>query len=173
MGNTSVPVTNTPLTGTDSSLPGTDTPLPKTMPSVSNADYCAINPRHTICVYKGPSDACSGKTILRGMTNAGKAATLAKHNELRRRVAKDEELEAIAQRWADQCTFEHDETRGRTMLDGTRIGQNLHISPDPFEMDQDGLDAAFDSIVQGWYNEVGLFDSSNINQFAFSQATGH
>jgi len=124
------------------------------------------------------------------MTNAGKAATLAKHNELRRRVAKgeepgqpgagdmrelvwDEELEAIAQRWADQCTFEHDETRGRTMLDGTRIGQNLHISPDPFEMDQDGLDAAFDSIVQGWYNEVGLFDSSNINQFAFSQATGH
>ena len=30
----------------------------------------------------------------------------------------------------------------------SQIGQNLHISPDPFEMDQDGLDAAFDSIVQ-------------------------
>ena len=36
----------------------------------------------------------------------------------------------------------------------SQIGQNLHISPDPFEMDQDGLDAAFDSIVQvshAWY----------------------
>merc|ERR1712013_613325 len=126
---TSVPGSTSALPGTDSSLPGTNTPLPgtttplpKTMPSVSNADYCSINPRHTICVYTGPSDACSGKTILRGMTNAGKAATLAKHNELRRRVAKgeepgqpgagdmrelvwDEELEAIAQRWADQCTL--------------------------------------------------------------------
>jgi len=124
------------------------------------------------------------------MTNAGKAATLAKHNELRRRVAKgeepgqpgagdmrelvwDEELEAIAQRWADQCTFEHDERRSRTMLDGTGIGQNLYISSDSSEIDQDGLDAAVDSIVQDWYNEVGVFDSSNINPFAFSQATGH
>jgi len=143
-----------------------------------------------MCVHKGPSDACSGKTILRGMTNAGRAATLAKHNELRRRVAKgeepgqpgagdmrelvwDEELEAIAQRWADQCTFEHDERRGRTMLDGTGIGQNLYISSDSSEMDQDGLDAAVKFIVHDWYNEVGVFDSSNINPFAFSQATGH
>merc|ERR1711962_1092659 len=158
--DTSLPGTTTSLPGTDTSLPGTDTSLPGTT------------------------------TSLRGMTNAGKATTLAKHNELRRRVAKgeepgqpgagdmrelvwDEELEAIAQRWADQCTFEHDEERSRTMLDGTGIGQNLYISYNSSETDQDGLDAAVESIVQDWYDEVGLFDGSNINSFAFSQATGH
>merc|ERR1712055_701703 len=130
-----------------------------------NEDYCALGASHTMCKFKGPSSSCTQKTKSRGMTQASKEAVLAKHNELRRKVAKgeeagqpgasnmrelvwDEELEAIAQRWADQCTFEHDEERGRTMLDGTGIGQNLHISIDPFGMDQDGLDAAFDSIVQ-------------------------
>merc|ERR1711971_1164426 len=111
----------------------------------------------------GENDVCTGKTILRGMTDAGKATILAKHNELRRRVAKgeesgqpaaadmrelvwDDELEAIAQRWADQCTFDHDSVR--TMLDGTRVGQNLYQSFSSAETDQDGLDAAANTPVQ-------------------------
>ena len=32
----------------------------------------------------------------------------------------------VFNRWADQCTFEHDNVR--TMLDGTRVGQNLYQS---------------------------------------------
>jgi len=82
----------------------------------NTAAYCAIDSQHTMCLHTSPSDVCIGKTILRGMTDAGKATILAKHNELRRRVAKgeesgqpaaadmrelvwDDELEAIAQRW--------------------------------------------------------------------------
>jgi len=158
--------------------------------SSNTAAYCAIDSQHTMCLHTGPSDVCTGKTILRGMTESGKAAILAKHNALRRRVAKgeesgqpaaadmrelvwDDELEQIAQRWADQCTFEHDNVR--TMLDGTRVGQNLYQSFSSAETDQDGLDAAIDSTVQAWYDEVGDFSSANINPFvsASGPATGH
>lgn len=143
-----------------------------------------------MCLHTGPSDVCAGKTILKGMTGAGKATILAKHNELRRRVAKgeesgqpaaadmrelvwDDELEAIAQRWADQCTFDHDSVR--TMLDGTRVGQNLYQSFSSAETNQDGLDAAANTPVQSWYDEVSAFSSANINPFvsASGPVTGH
>ena len=92
-------------------------------------------------MYQGPSDECAAKTEFRQLSPFGKAAILNKHNELRRRVAKgeetngingaqpaasnmkkmvwNEELEAVAQRWADQCTFGHDKKRGK--LDGTYV----------------------------------------------------
>ena len=37
-----------------------------------------------------------------------------------------EELEAIAQRWSDQCTFGHDSSRNT--LDGTYVGITLHCA---------------------------------------------
>ena len=49
---------------------------------------CMVEPRRSvpeIVFVQGPSDECTGKTILRGMTEAGKVAILEKHNELRRR----------------------------------------------------------------------------------------
>ena len=75
------------------------------------------------------------------MSDEAKQDILDKHNELRRRVAKGEEpgqpeaanmrkmvwnneLEAIAQRWADQCRRGHD--KERDMLDGTWVGQNAY-----------------------------------------------
>merc|ERR1712203_797837 len=145
--------------------------------SNSNADYCAIDSEHTMCVHTGPSDECTGKTILRGMTDAGKVAILEKHNELRRRVAKgeesgqpaaadmrelvwDDELEAIAQRWADQCTFEHDSVR--TLLDGTRVGQNLYQSFSSAETNQAGLDAAIDATVQVVWAETDKLGCANV-----------
>ena len=47
-------------------------------------------------VYQqGPSSSCSTKTIFRELSSAAKDAILAKHNELRRRVAKGEETGGI------------------------------------------------------------------------------
>ena len=82
--------------------------------------------------------------MFRQLSAAAKSAILDKHNELRRRVAKGEEtnglngvgqpaaanmkkmvwnaeLEAVAQRWADQCKFGHDKKREK--LDGTYVRQ--------------------------------------------------
>merc|ERR1719178_609775 len=55
----------------------------------NTADYCALDSQHTMCLHTGPSDACTGKTILRAMTEAGKATILAKHNELRKRFPRE------------------------------------------------------------------------------------
>ena len=80
-----------------------------------------------MCLHQGPSEACTAKTVERDLTEAAKQALVDKHNELRRKVARgeetngaqpaasnmkklvwNEELAVIAQRWADQCQFDHD-----------------------------------------------------------------
>ena len=97
--------------------------------------------RYNVSISQGPSASCSASTTLRQLSEESKAAILDKHNELRRRVAKgeetsglsgpqpaaanmrkmvwSEELETVAQRWADQCTSGHDGERGK--LDGTYV----------------------------------------------------
>merc|ERR1719295_423836 len=118
-----------------------------TAASSSNEAYCTLDSGHTMCKYQGPSGSCAAKTIFRGLSQEGKRLILERHNELRRKVAKGQEtgginppqpaaanmrklvwnteLEEIAQRWADQCTFGHDKVR--TKLDGTSVGQNAYI----------------------------------------------
>jgi len=156
----------------------------------STAAYCALDPGHTMCLHSGPSSECAAKTILRGMTQEGKDAILAKHNDLRRRVARgeesgqpaagdmrelvwDSELEEIAQRWADQCTFAHDPIHGK--LDGTAVGQNLYIGGSSVQTDQAGLTSTAPVPAQAWYDEVTDpgFSSGDIDPFVFSYGAGH
>jgi len=157
-----------------------------------NEDYCALGADHTMCKFKGPSSSCAQKTKSSGMSQASKEALLAKHNELRRKVAKgeeagqpgasnmrelvwDEELEAIAQRWADQCTSAqaHDKPKNRRLLDGTSVGQNVGRAWNFAQWNEDQLTEQNVKRVQSWYNEVSLFNSASIDTFSFSSATGH
>merc|ERR1719228_3071687 len=150
-GNTTtvntITTTTLPTTTTYNTTATTTAQSPTTVSSSSNAAYCALDEGHTMCKYQGPSASCSSKTIFRTLSNEAKTVILDKHNELRRKVAKGEEtgginapqpgaanmkkmvwnteLEEIAQRWADQCTFGHDSVR--TKLDGTKAGQNAYL----------------------------------------------
>merc|ERR1711936_38470 len=156
----------------------------------SNADYCALDSDHTMCRYQGPSAACTGKTIFRQLDATGRQTILNKHNELRRKVAKGEEwgqpaaanmkqmvwndeLEAIAQRWADQCVFEHDSVR--TKLDGTSVGQNAYMGWSSAAAAESTVQAGMDAPVQNWYDEVTDpgFSSANISPFKFNSGNGH
>ena len=75
------------------------------------------------------------------------------------------ELEAIAQRWADQCTHGHDSTKGK--LDGTYVGQNVAVSSNSQQQDEAAVQGGMTNAAQNWYDEVTDpgFDSQKINPF--------
>merc|ERR1711872_183391 len=161
--------------------------------AVSNKKYCDLNKEHTMCKYPGPSDKCKAATSGRDFTDAGKKIILEKHNELRRKVAKGEEnqakqqpkaanmremvwndeLAAIAQRWADQCDFGHDKDRKK--LDGTYVGQNAYKSSSSRESDLTTVMSKMDKPTLAWYDEVHKynFDPVNIKPFNFVYQAGH
>jgi len=161
----------------------------------SNDEYCTKNTDHTMCKYSGPSADCAAKTEIRELSAEAKQAILDLHNNLRRKVAKGEEtnginppqpgatnmkkmvwnteLEAIAQRWADQCTFGHDSTRDK--LDGTSVGQNAYWGGNSQQEAVTVVQAGMTKAAQAWYDEIKDpgFDSQSINPFVFSYGAGH
>ncbi|XP_012524131.1 venom allergen 3 [Monomorium pharaonis] len=96
-----------------------------------NMESCEKNNDHTMCKYPSstPGKSCLQYNNL-GFNNVERQAIVKKHNELRQKVASgqekrgnpgpqpkavkmsnltwDKELETIAQRWANQCDFNHD-----------------------------------------------------------------
>ena len=74
-------------------------------------------------------------------------------------------MEEIAQRWADQCTFGHDNVRFK--LDETRVGQNAGIGMSSAKEEESIVQAQLTTHVQRWYDEVTNpgFDSNSINPF--------
>lgn len=56
----------------------------------------------------------------------------------------DDELAEIAQRWTDNCVFEHD--KYRSVPGKYSVGQNLAAGQ-----------RSWDQAIQGWYNEINDF----------------
>merc|ERR1712080_54462 len=180
--------------GGSTAAAATTTPTPAPTTAASNAftaEFCADNAEHTMCKYTGIGSVCTADpNHITGFTTAGKDLILQKHNELRSKVASgneagqpaatnmrrlvwNQELETVAQRWADQCTFGHDDSRNK--IDGTYVGQNAYIAYNSRASTQEALMAAMDGAVQAWYDEVTNpgFSAENIDPYAFSSGTGH
>ena len=75
------------------------------------------------------------------------------------------ELESVAQRWADQCTFGHDSERSK--LDGTYVGQNAYWGGNSQQQDEAAVQGGMTNAAQNWYDEVTDpgFDSQTINPY--------
>lgn len=151
------------------------TPASKNMEK--EAGYCDLSPQHTMCMYEGPSKECEKKTVFREMSQNAKDMMLKKHNDQRRRVAKglvegqppaadmmevtwDEELERIAQRWADQCMYKHD-FKGNTKLDGSHMGQNLYLGESSFIYEKQDFEDEIEFVFEAWSAE-GLRNGSDL-----------
>ena len=130
------------------------------------------------------ADECGNELKFTGLDDATKKILLDKHNELRQKVASggeagqpgaanmkklvwDDELATIAQRWTDQCIFEHDKLRD--LCDGTFSGQNAWQSGTDYEYYDYDVNPEIGQAVQSWYDEVTSpgFDAANINPFVY------
>jgi hypothetical protein len=71
----------------------------------------------------------------------------------------------IAQRWADQCIFDHDSLR--TKKDVTKVGQNAYIGHGSSQSEEEMIQTGMASPVQSCYDEVinPGFDSQGITSY--------
>lgn len=154
--------------------------------------YCGIHKKHSMCIYCGTDNAKCKKVVDRGISSKDEKDKIVDyHNKLRRKVAKgkekkgvggsqptatdmhelkwNEELAKVAQRWVDQCPpkFGHDDERGT--VDFPSVGQNAAMraqSKGPYK------DRNYEKMINGWYDEVKHFPSSNVDKFSNKGATG-
>nr|QEE04219.1 venom allergen [Scolopendra subspinipes] len=151
--------------------------------SVLSCKYSRFSPQHTMC--KQPSPTCAIK--VRGLTQQEKNFVLHAHNDFRRKVANgsetrlrqppasnmmmlkwDEELAQLAQKHAENCKFEHDCPKCRE-VDRFPVGQNIYMRSSSREDDK----VTWDTILDGWYDEVALFPPRTVDSFAVVPGTLH
>lgn len=150
--------------------------------------YCNLSPEHTMCKYKDGvlGKACEDGAALIEITETDKVAIVKKHNELRSRVAQgnenlgldgaqpsaanmmamvwDDELAAVAKRWAMQCIYDHDGNADRAVR-RFWVGQNAGKSW--------GAIPTWDALIQGWYNEVENMTVTYIPSFPYGRELPH
>ncbi|XP_032691506.1 venom allergen 3 homolog [Odontomachus brunneus] len=159
-----------------------------------NLEICSIREKpHTMCQYPSPqpSQEC-GNWKRMGLSDAERQEILNMHNKLRRKVAAgketrgnpgpqraalnmpdlawDDELEMIAQRWANQCIYEHDDNYGLCHdVDRFLVGQNLAVVDTSNENNRQ-----FEECTQQWIDEVNSFDRNDVYKLPENfDPTGH
>ena len=163
------------------------------IPLAATTDYCSdvqcIGAQHTLCKYPNetPGDECVSVTG-QGIDAKQIEGLLHVHNRYRDYVAAgketrtlggpmpqaanmglltwDEEIARIAQRWALQCHFGHDQCR---VLPSMKVGQNVasagSTARGPPNMTR---------LAVMWYEkEVGMYSAGGVGDFRFSMSTGH
>lgn len=133
---------------------------------ISPVDYCKVCPDHTVCQH--PKCELSGNCTLvkqNRLTKYEKTLILQHHNELRNKVALgqvephpgasnmnqlvwDDELEFIAQCWANQCKFQHDNCRNTV---SEQVGQNIVYRGSTSQ--EFALQETMESLIDDWFDE--------------------
>jgi hypothetical protein len=90
-----------------------------------------------------------------------------------RKMVWNDELAATAQRWTNQCNFNHDKNRKK--LDGTYVGQNAYLGMSSRSNELESIMKKMDVPVQAWYDKVTTyaFDPLDIKPFKFDYNVGH
>ncbi|XP_051164451.1 venom allergen 3-like isoform X1 [Leptopilina boulardi] len=148
-------------------------------------DYCNICPDHTMCRFTNPRPVCNARVS--SLTPAQESEIVRIHNEYRQRVASgqerrgrpgpqprarnmpnmvwDRELATVAQRWANQCKFEHDTCRRVRRFN---VGQNIATA-----WTTGSNPSSIRDLITMWYDEVALFNRNEVERYVFRLETGH
>ncbi|XP_051164454.1 venom allergen 5-like [Leptopilina boulardi] len=148
-------------------------------------DYCKICRDHTMCRFTNPRPVCNARVS--SLTSAQRNEIVNVHNEYRRKVASgnerrgrpgpqprarnmpnmvwDNEIASIAQRWANQCKFDHDKCRSVRRFG---VGQNIALA-----WTTGSNPSSIRDLITMWYNEVALFNRNQVERYVFSADTGH
>jgi len=164
-------------------------------------NYCKkVSTKHQLCGKQGVGEACYNtkeEKLTSKFTKDAQVAMLAKHNELRSKVALglqanqpsaanmqemtwDKELAAIAQALANTCIWGHDEmckcdegcSNGcRDVKKGrfSWVGQNLFKSWGAGSKD---LSIDFEAAADKWFSENVDYPSSAVSSFSSAASTG-
>ncbi|KAK3930546.1 Sodium/potassium-transporting ATPase subunit alpha, partial [Frankliniella fusca] len=152
--------------------------------------YCDICHDHTLCRYY-TQGACGGASVSvsRPLQREEQDEVVAAHNTVRwilatgeeargspgpqpaaanmRLMWYDDELAAIAQRWADQCQFRHDSCRN---VERFAVGQNIYLE----RMTRPLKRPDWNKVVRKWYDEVAKHSGrQSLRPYRFSAVTGH
>uniref|UniRef100_T1IN52 Cysteine-rich venom protein n=1 Tax=Strigamia maritima TaxID=126957 RepID=T1IN52_STRMM len=145
-------------------------------------NYIQFGADHTMCKYK--EKACKAKVLELSQTDADNAVKA--HNEKRQLIASgkqkgqpiasnmkqlvwSKELATIAQRWADQCIFDHD--LNRKTKNYAYVGQNGFT----YRTTSTNINFNITKAVNAWYHQVISpgFSSKSISPYKFNPAAGH
>ncbi|XP_040565553.2 venom allergen 5 [Lepeophtheirus salmonis] len=150
-----------------------------------------VTHRNTLCKYCGEDkQTCSSKICTYDITSEeDKQRIVDKHNDLRSNVALgnekkgiggpqpsaanmnrlkwDSDLAKSAQMWTLQCQRGHDNNRLTPQFD-VWVGQNIASSWNSVKTSS----RYYETMIQGWYNEVKDFPSKNVEKYSSEGATG-
>lgn len=166
-----------------------------TAASVSGAvcDYSQFGAVNAMMMY--PNFQCYPERF--DVTEKEKKAILVTHNKMRMKAAMgfeergspgpqpsaanmkeltwDDQLAELAQAWANQCSFSHDDYASRQTCKHSAIGQNLLIKDVTGMETSEAID--WPLTVHEWYSEVAFHPNSWVQQFTSlhngEDATGH
>lgn len=167
---------------------------------VNSNNYCQLKcddntPKHDMCKYEGCpiQKPCFTDARQQPLTPAEQKLIVDMHNFLRSKIAKgkekllpkatnmmklhwDEELETLAQCWANQCLFEHNTCR--MTLNGEYYGQNLALSGTNGPLKYLTRAQKLRDHINSWFSEIELFRKGpkideRIEKFGRLSGAGH
>ena len=84
-----------------------------------------------------------------------------------RMLTWNNDLATVAQKWANQCNFDHDKNR---LIPGYRsVGQNVYLQ----KISKKVKGIHIGKTVQKWFDEIYDFNTNQIEPFKFTMSTGH
>ena len=75
----------------------------------------------------------------------------------------------VAQKWADQCQFDHDSAPARAIPGFEHVGQNIYLQ----KISKRVPGIKVKKAVKKWFDEYLDFNQNQIDPFEFTPETGH